>query len=81
MELVRRWVLLNPNIKDGDQIIGRIFLLNKELIMSFDELPVKDNVLVESCHFFGEVKDLRDDLLIGFSDMVEKGELFREVMQ
>lgn len=79
MELVRRWVMLNPNIKDGDQIIGRRFLLNKELIMSFNWLPIKDNVLVDSCQFFGGPDGLSGDLLVEFNDMLEKGELFREV--
>ena len=79
MELVRRWVLLNPEIKDGDLIQGRSFLLNKDLINSFDAFPVKTNVTVDSCHFFGGMDGLPKRHVAEFNRMVAKGLLSVEV--
>ena len=79
MELVRRWVLLNLEIKDGDLIQGRIFLLNKDLINSFDTFPVKTNVTVDSCRFFGGRDGLPKKYVAEFNRMVAKGLLSVEV--
>ena len=79
-EMFVKWVCLIPEIKDGDVVRGRTFLLNLEKMNRCIFFPVKKNLIVQECTFVGAKDGLKGEWLDKFNSMVYRDDLSVEII-
>lgn len=79
-EMLVKWACLNPEIKDGDVVRGRTFLLNLEKMSRCIFFPVKKNFTVQECNFVGAKDGLKGEWLDKFNSMVYRDDLSVEII-
>lgn len=79
-EMLVKWACLNPEIKDGDVVRGRTFLLNLEKMNRCVFFPVKNNLVIRDCHFTGAKEGLKGDWLAKFKLMEYRDDLSVEII-
>lgn len=79
-EALIKWACLNLEIKDGDVIQGKTFLVNLEKMNRCVFFPVKNNLVVDSCTFIGSKKNLKGDWLEKFKLMEYRDDLSVEIV-
>lgn len=79
-ELIQKWACLNPEIKDGDVVRGRTFLLNLEKMNRYIFFPVKKNLIVQECAFVGAKDGLKGEWLDKFNSMIYRDDLSVEII-
>ena len=74
-QLAVKWLCMNPQIKDGDDVQGKTILLNLEKINRCVFYPIKKNMTVSDCNFIGSNKDLKGEMLNQFNLMIYQDRL------
>ena len=66
---------MNPEVKDGDSILGKTVLLNLEKMNKCVFYPIKHNLTLVNCNFIGGKDGLKGELLKQFNLMIYRDEL------
>lgn len=79
-EMIIKWACMNPEVKDGDSILGKTVLLNLEKMNRCVFFPVKNNLVIQDCHFVGAKEGLKGEWLAKFKLMECRDDLSVEIV-